>query len=250
MLNNQFSKNLIKNTFEKSFDKDLFIYFVKNLLNNIKEAPFIYRGNFIPDSYKFHIKTLERIGKYQDEDDKKIDLLIVHLKKETSLEQARTMQRNFIAWYLNGSRGDVFKDAALVAFVSPGGNEWRFSLVKMEYQFDKNGKVKKELTPARRYSFLVGKNESSHTAQNTFVNILENDINPTLSEIEKAFNVEKVTKEFFGEYKKLFEMLGKELKSNYTFQIEAVKNNINTVNFAKKLLGQIAKLRGDGSLLP
>ena len=29
------------------------------------------------------------------------------------------MQRNFIAWYLNGSRGGAMKDAALAAFVSP-----------------------------------------------------------------------------------------------------------------------------------
>ena len=48
-------------------------------------------------------------------EEKKIDILIVQLKKETSLERARTMQRNFIAWYLNGSRGGVLKDAALVA---------------------------------------------------------------------------------------------------------------------------------------
>ena len=49
--------------------------------------------------------------------EKMIDILIVHLK-ETSIERARTMQRNFIAWYLNGSRGNELKDAALVAFVS------------------------------------------------------------------------------------------------------------------------------------
>jgi hypothetical protein len=42
------------------------------------------------------------------------------------------MQRNFVAWYLNGSRGGKLKDGALVAFVSPSGDDWRFSLVKMD----------------------------------------------------------------------------------------------------------------------
>jgi hypothetical protein len=92
---------IVRQTFQNPFNKEAFVYFVKSLLNHIEPASFIYRGNFIPDPYEPYIKTLERIGKYQDEDDKKIDLLIVHLKKETSLERARTMQRNFIAGYLN-----------------------------------------------------------------------------------------------------------------------------------------------------
>ena len=39
------------------------------------------------------------------------------------------MQRNFVAWYLNSSRGGELKDAALVAFVAPDEKDWRFSLV-------------------------------------------------------------------------------------------------------------------------
>ena len=159
---------IVSQTFQNTFNKDSFVYFIKSLLNHIEPAPFVYRGNFIPDAYEPYIKTFERIGKYQDKDDKKIDLLIVHLKKEKSLERARTMQRNFIGWYLNGSRGGKLKDAALVAFVSPNPEDWRFSLVKMDYRFDTSGekvKVKQELTPARRFSFLVGTTESSHTAQ-------------------------------------------------------------------------------------
>ena len=71
------------------------------------------------------------------------------------------MQRNFIAKYL----GNAEKDAALVAFYEEGSPDWRFSFVKMEYRLkDKAGKVKveKELTPAKRYSFLVAKNELNH----------------------------------------------------------------------------------------
>ena len=86
------------------------------------------------------------------------------------------MQRNFVAWYLNGSRGGEMKDAALVAFVSPDDTDWRFSLVKMDYKFEKTKtgkmKVKEEFTPARRWSFLVGVNEKSHTAQSRLVKIL------------------------------------------------------------------------------
>ena len=122
---------------------------------------------------------MERIGKYEDPEGKKIDILIVHLKKQTSLEQARTRQRNFIAWYLNGSRGGVLKDAALVAFYTDNPDDWRFSLIKMDYRptETKSGKVRarQELTPARRFSFIVGLNENSHTAQTRLVRFLEDD---------------------------------------------------------------------------
>ncbi len=95
--------------------------------------------------------SLSVSAKYSD-GDAKIDILVVKLKKETHPSTARAPCK-VIAWYLNGSRGDVRKDAALVAFVSPGQDDWRFSLVKMDYRFEEgpNGKtkVKEEFTPAR-----------------------------------------------------------------------------------------------------
>jgi len=241
---------IVRQTFQNPFNKESFVYFIKSLLNHIEPAPFIYRGNFIPDAYEPYIKTLERIGKYQDKDGKKIDLLIVRLKKETSLERARTMQRNFIAWYLNGSRGDVLKDAALVAFVSPDLDDWRFSLVKMDYRLDTSGekvRVKQDLTPARRFSFLVGKTESSHTAQSRLVPILQDDSrDPTLQDLEEAFSIEKVIEEFFKKYRQLFhevkEALDEVIKKDKKVQQDFKEKNIDTVNFAKKLLGQIVFL--------
>ena len=117
-MDKQQARNLIKETFENPFDKDRFIGFIKNLLNHIEEATFTYQGQFIPEAYRQSIRTLERIGKFNDGENR-IDILVIKLQKETSLERARTMQRNFVAWYLNGSRGGELKDAALVAFVSP-----------------------------------------------------------------------------------------------------------------------------------
>ncbi|MDA8214287.1 MAG: N-6 DNA methylase [Nitrospiraceae bacterium] len=249
-MDKQQAQNIIKDTFENPFDKERFVGFVKNLLNSIEDAPFSYKGNLIPDAYEQYISSLERIGKYTD-GGHKIDILIVKLKKKTSIERARTMQRNFIAWYLNGSRGGEMKDAALAAFVSPNEEDWRFSLIKMDYRFEegKNGrvKVKEEFTPARRWSFLVGKNEKSFTAQSRLVGILADDkYNPTLSELEEAFNIEKVTKEFFEKYRDLFlrtkETLDEIVSANPNIKADFKAKGVNTVDFAKKLLGQIVFL--------
>ncbi|MDP2789100.1 MAG: class I SAM-dependent DNA methyltransferase, partial [bacterium] len=244
------AQTLIKETFESSFDKNRFVGFVKNLLNDVEEATFVYKGNYIPDAYEQYINTLERIGKYTD-GEHKIDILIAKLKKETSIERARTMQRNFVAWYLNGSRGGELKDAALVAFVAPNEEDWRFSLVKMDYRFEESKKgrmrVKEEFTPARRWSFLVGVNENSHTAQSQLVGLVTDDErNPTIAQLEEAFNIEKVTKEFFEKYRELFlwteETLEDIVKKDKKIKGDFEDKGVETVDFSKKLLGQVVFL--------
>jgi hypothetical protein len=249
-MNKQQAQQIIKDTFESAFDKGKFTNFIVNLLNLKAEQieyKHPYSGKFIPDSYKQSINTLERIAKYTD-GEYIIDVLIVKLKKGTSLERARTTQRNFIAWYLNGSRGGEMKDAALAAFVSPDEEDWRFSLVKMDYKFEKTKtgkmKTKEDFTPARRWSFLVGANEKSHTAQSRLVKILANDEQaPNLQEIEKAFDIETVSKEFFLKYRELFmrtkEELDRVVKKNPEVKADFETTGVDTVNFAKKLLGQI-----------
>lgn len=111
-MDKQQAQNIVRGTFENPFDKGRFIGFVRNLLNSIEDAPFSYKGNFIPDAYEQYISSLERIEKYTA-GEHKIDILVVKLKKKTSIERARTMQRNFIAWYLNGSRGGELKRSGI-----------------------------------------------------------------------------------------------------------------------------------------
>jgi len=250
-MDKQQAQTIVKETFEKPFNKERFNGFIKNLLNQIEDAPFSYQGNYIPDAYKPFISRYERLGKYND-GEKRIDILIVYLNRKTSIERARTSQRNFIAGYLDGKYGsDVSKDAALVAFVSPNEEDWRFSLVKMDYRFEQaeNGKVKvkEEFTPARRWSFLVGKNESSHTAQSRLVpRLADDEHNPTLTQMEEAFNIEKVTREFFEKYRELFlwtkETLDKIVERDTKIEADFEAKGVNTVDFAKKLLGQIVFL--------
>ncbi|HPA27471.1 MAG TPA: Eco57I restriction-modification methylase domain-containing protein [Acidobacteriota bacterium] len=249
-MNHDQAKSLIKETFENPFDKNRFTYFGKNLLNKIEESPFTYPTQYIKESFKPYINSMERIGKYSD-GSADIDILIVKLQKETTLERARTAQRNYIASYLNGSRGGQLKDAALVAYVSPEEEDWRFSLVKMDYRFEQTPsgkmKVKEEFTPARRWSFLVGANEKSHTAQSRFIPFLTEDSKkPQLDELAGAFNIETVTKEFFEKYRNLFVTiklcLDAIISKDPGVKADFKAKGIDTVNFSKKLMGQIVFL--------
>ena len=241
------AQKLVRETLQGSFNKERFVSLIKNLLNHMEEASFTYKGQYIFADFHDSIRLVERIGKYADSDEKLFDILVVHLQKETSLERARTKQRNFVAKYLKGSRGGVLKDAALVAFVAPDGEDWRFSFIKMEYKFNEKGKVKEEFTPARRYSFLVGKNETSHTAQSRLLPLLLDDEGqPTLKDLEDAFSVEKATREFFEKYRDLFlrlkEALDEIVEKDQKIRVEFNNKQVSVVDFAKKLLGQIVFL--------
>jgi hypothetical protein len=153
-----------------------------------------------------------------------------------------------VADYLNG-RGK--KDAALVGFVSPSEVAWRFSYVKMEYATVEkpSGDIGTEtrLTPARRFSYIVGPGESCHTAQTRFVDLLQNtQTDPQLTEIEEAFSVEAVTKEFFERYKEFFLAVKVELDKiaagDKTVGAEFAARKVSTIDFAKKLMGQLVFL--------
>lgn len=246
------AKTLITNTLCNKFDKIQYRNFIVNFLDGIDENKVFTCGNaYVPEAFKDYITSYGRFGKYTDKDNETIEVLWVSLKKDTSLDRARTVQRNFVAWYLNGGRGGQLRKNALVAFYNEDRNDWRFSFVKLDTALiqDDKGKIKivNNFTPAKRFSFLVGEFEPNHTAQSRLVSLLEKDY-PTLDEIEEAFNVEKVSKEFFENYKELFLQLTEDLKNirenefSQRINAEFTLKSISNADFCKKLLGQLVFL--------
>lgn len=246
------AKTLITNTLCNKFDKTQYRNFIVNFLDGIDENKVFTCGNaYVPEAFRDYITSYGRFGKYTDKNNETIEVLWVSLKKDTSLDRARTVQRNFVAWYLNGGRGGQLRKNALVAFYNEDRNDWRFSFVKLDTALiqDDKGKIKivNNFTPAKRFSFLVGEFEPNHTAQSRLVSLLEKDY-PTLDEIEEAFNVEKVSKEFFENYKELFLQLTEDLKNirenepSQRINAEFTLKSISDADFCKKLLGQLVFL--------
>ena len=244
-MNKNEAKEIISSTFSSDFDEQRYKKFVSNLFKTYDPEDKIVEGQYIKLAYKAFVIKYKITGTFEDREGHKIDILEVNLNKASTLERARTAQRNFVAEYLKSRN----KDAALVAFVSPDNKEWRLSLVKLENTLevvDEKLKTKEEITPAKRWSFLVGENEGSHTAQSRFVNILISDEDPNLAELESAFDIETVTKEFFHKYTELYFQLKDHLDSLMA-KDEIIKKDfegkeISTVDFAKKTLGQIVFL--------
>lgn len=245
------AKRVIQESLENPYDS---INFSK-LIANILTTPFKVINNtvgeaYVREAFRDSISSYTVIWTYEDPANKRIAILEVRLKNTASLQNARTMQRNFVADFLKWGNAYGRQDGALVAFVSPNPDDWRFSLVKMEYSPEiRDGKIKinEELTPAKRWSFLVWKHEKSHTAQSKFLPlVMEESHSTTLAEIENAFDVEKVTDEFFEQYKECFFRFKDEIdhivSTDDTVRVHFESIWLDTANFAKKTLWQIAFL--------
>jgi hypothetical protein len=242
---------LVRETFTDRFEEARFRHFIRNLVNHLDETSRLqFSGNLIKRAFGEQVGHYSRLGTYTDPRGERLDCLVIHLRKDTTLARGRVTLRNFVADYLSTGHGQG-KAAVIAAFVSPTEDDWRFSFIKLDFMLETTelGIVteRAQLTPARRYSYLVGKNENCHTAQKQFLGLLETDhTDPTVSGLEAAFSVEKVTREFFEQYRALFE----ESRGALTEFLDTVpdiagefdRRGITPDDFAKKLLGQIVFL--------
>ena len=204
------------------------------------------------NTFEDYINNYTKVGSYEmpesseKQGKKSVIILAIQLKKIGNVENARSMQRGYAKKLIERFSAD----AALIAFYTEGEpDRWRLSFVSLGYKLTlDNGKLKPEteITPAKRYSFLVGKGEPCHTAIKQLGDfITESEANPeqtTLDDVEKAFSVEKVTDEFFKLYCEKFHKLHELLEQNEGFKKEAESRNFTSVQFAKKLMGQIVFL--------
>ncbi len=223
---------------KQRFDETKFIEFISDLLNLSAGDINTSIVERTPDQKQFRdtIEYYKFIANYESNSDK-IGTFIVKLTSEGS-QNARAAQRAFISTLL--SKYEL--DASIVAFYQKDEPSWRLSFVKKELSFTDKG-IKIDLTPAKRFSYLVGENESVHTAQEYLFSLLNiDDHKITLSDIEKVFDVEKVTKKFFEEYKEKYLQLKEFLDNNEDFLTESRNCDFTSEEFAKKLMGQIVFL--------
>ena len=221
---------------EDKFNKDKFYEFIKDLLNLENEN--IINGkeqNAGSEQYGHYIDKAQLYAKYEDDKRRNIGVIVIKLKDNKNPANARTLQRNFIAHLL-----DFYNlDASLTAIYSDTDDTWRLSFVKQEIEIEV-GKLKTKVSPAKRYSYLFGKDEPNHTAKEQLLELLENNTKQySIEEIEEKFSVEKVTKDFFERYKDNYLKLKEVLENNEEFISEATRCDFTSEEFTKKLMGQI-----------
>lgn len=231
----------IENVLTSKYSVQNYVEFIQEVFDSVKlVAPDRFRKEYT--NFSSHIAGSTHIGNYVDPDGKKLIIFSVKLLNTTYVETSRSTQRSYAKKLIENAGAD----GALIAFYTEGNSKWRISLVRLDYEIRfENGKLKtsENITPAKRYSYLVGKEEPCHTAIDRFRKfITDQNFNPTLDDLEEAFSVEAVTNEFFNLYCEKFKQLLVHLEKNQDFIIEAQLHNFTAAQFAKKLMGQIVFL--------
>ena len=116
--------------------------------------------------------------------------------------------------------------------------DWRFSFCQKD---DKN------ITEAKRYTFLLGPGQSCRTAAQNFMKLLGKNGNVQRDDIVKAFDVEALSKEFFNKYNEHYDRFCAYVYNNKEnpelFGEEFTQCEDKTIrDYVKKLLGRIVFL--------
>src|SRR5947209_9707718 len=154
-MNQEETHGLVKQTCEHDFDPRQFGAFINRLLKTADFSKhFTQSGSRVYRVAQDKVSSFERLAQFTDVDGKKIDILIVNLRRDTTIERGRTSLRNFAAEYLKSERG-IGKEAVLVAYAAKdesGGyaqnTDWRFSYVTLETSLVKqeSGRFKEEIS--------------------------------------------------------------------------------------------------------
>ena len=231
-------KKIIDNLFDNQFNKDNFKEFVNNLLNvkvlNRSESEKIYKV------FKEYIESYHIISDYKDNEKNDILIMTIKIKDDKDPIKARVKQREFVAKLLR----DWNKNGALVIFYNDKSKNWRISFIRLNYEFTSKG-IEEKITPAKRLSYVVGEGEASKTVKDQFFTLANIEESVSLEQLEGLFALEKVTNEFFREYKNKYLDIKETLIKDENFVKEALKHDIENPEsfiegFSKKLMGQIA----------
>ena len=201
------------------------------------------------------VRKISKFGSIRLGQDELI-FLEVHLK-----EQAVDVTRNKVGLrdLVKGEINPGLIDGALIVFHGANKKDWRLTFYSEKYELSDNGELIKETTHPKRYTYELGPNESCKTASNQLMKVVDFAEENTLTTVLKAFSVQKVSKEFFDEYKSQYDkfvgyLTGKiwtkkgvqnvgDRISQFQFFFKATTDHEKEArDFVKKLLGRIVFL--------
>jgi len=153
------------------------------------------------------------------------------------LERNRVGLRNLLRKYWK----DI--DAAFIVYQNTDSKKWRFTYVSELTGYDSEGEFVKIKTEPKRYTYVLGEGESTRTAAERFALIAKKANQATLDDVKEAFSVEKLSKAFFDEYKKHYDIFCDFMVSKPNIRQTIFNGDEKGIrDFNKKLLGRIVFL--------
>ena len=245
------NRNQIQTALHKPYDK---LLFAKEVLSPVFGSGFSLSSSSVLASVQPNkseqtvIDSVSIYGNITLEDNTEIICYEILLQPTVRIEQSKVAIQRYVRKLLTAGQ------AALVNFVASENKKvWRLTLVAKDSELTEEG-IKEKTTHAKRYTYLLGPNETCKTAAERFETLsTERQIN--FQALVNAFSVEKLSKAFFDEYTLHYRNFCDYLQeSNYrksvfkvSYPASATKEEKDKAckpirDFTKKLLGRIVFL--------
>jgi adenine-specific DNA-methyltransferase len=182
------------------------------------------------------VESFRQLGNVQLHDGKSLALFELKLKANVNIIRNRVELNNIVSQYI-----DQDQTHGVLSIFEQGGDDYRFTFSARASEFDEEeGEFITKKTDTKRFTYVLGKNESCKTPAQRFYELSENKNKAEIKDIENAFSVEKLSKAFFKEYKDQYTAF-----VNYMMQTPGIFKAIYSEDdkairdFVKILLGRI-----------
>ncbi|MBR0246355.1 MAG: hypothetical protein IJQ61_07775 [Bacteroidales bacterium] len=170
------------------------------LLHDIFRGGASFMANPIKvDSHSELVSRSLQLGTITLNDDNKIAVYEIRLGEHVDIVANRVGIRNLLIsdWKMKGCVG------AFMFCFKENESVLRFSYVSETWSFGEDGKMQKESTDTKRFTYLLGAGHRSRTAIGQFQKLRDSGL--TLKDLTKAFSIEALSDRFFTEYKGIYE---------------------------------------------
>ena len=227
----------IQALFKQRYDQNKWKQFLGETFTNIQllRNPEILVN--IDSNVAANVERLGQIILNEDEVERSIALYEVTLAPGIVLERNRVGLRNLLrkCWK------DI--DAAFIVYHHTDKNNWRFTYVSELTGYDASGEFVEIKTEPKRYTYLLGEDQSVRTAVDRFQKIRDKGNKLSLEDVKEAFSVEKLSKLFFDEYKAHYKKFCDYMIAQPGINQTIFNGDEKAIrDFNKKLLGRIVFL--------
>ena len=185
-----------KNVIESRYNREAW----EALLHDIFLSGANFRTTPIPvDAHSPLVSESLQLGTITLKDDNKIAVYEIKLSNSVDIVENRVGIRNllFSDWKFKGCAG------AFIFCYRDNESVLRFSYVSQTFAFGEDGKMAKEETDTKRFTYILGEGHRSRTAIGQFENLKSSS--QTLKDLTKAFSLDAVSDRFFDDYKEVYE---------------------------------------------
>lgn len=235
------TKAELKSQFQNSYNRESWKPILKLVFGQI---------NYFTDPFSLFegeeaVKQGCQIGYVDLPNNQTVAIFEIEVAESIIIERNRKGLRDIAAKYIKGTFS-----AALVFYYSKNQTEYRFSFVAQQSKIDEHtGEFNTVVTAPKRYTYVLGTPFCTTAADRWLKLAAEPEI--TVDKITDAFSVEKLSKEFFDQYKIQYTRFCKFIADDSAVlqqfidrtETDAVKAQKPLRDYVKKLLGRLVFLQ-------